>query len=106
MADEISEFLNKVYTLSDEDNTHDALDLIFEDFDSLMWEGEFMGIAEILDRMETDKVNTSIALGFLCGCSPGRHHIPNWDETVKKVEKYLIKKRGQKVADNLLQGYK
>ena len=80
------EFLEKVYSLSQEVKTSGALsvglsnakglDLIFETLDDMMGQGDFNRLNNLLKKVELKRLNSTLMVGFLSITNCARQQLP------------------------------
>lgn len=82
--------LERVYQLSEADKVDDALDVVINLIDSMCHEGHFSDIDKLLGYVDVERLDPSIAMGFLTFTYPAREKLQKRDEYFVKLERRLM----------------
>lgn len=95
----------QIYSLSQQNKAHKALDVIFHCFDEAFCAGRFADVDEVLRDISIKKLDSNVAFGLLAASYAARQHLPSRLLCYERVRWHLISlKRSEKEADELLKG--
>ena len=98
----LHDFLEEVYKLSEAKDSDGALDLIFDQFDEILWDGRMSEIDALLDAVDVEKLGASVMLGFYSASYVARDFLSSRETFRTKIEQRLPKILSEKEANEIL----
>jgi hypothetical protein len=102
---EISQFLDKVYRLSREDE-HKAVDAVYNFMDDLLLAGRFSACDETLKRAAPENFTLAVAISFLIVTRRANSKLPERDAFFTRAEAVFVEGREAAEIKSALRNYR
>jgi len=101
---EIDQFLAKVYSLNDSGREEEAIDVVLGHFNDLLEAQRQDECDRILDRIELSRIPHVLMLSFLTITAGAKGKLKNREKFFHQVWQLIADKRGNEIANRLLNG--
>ena len=98
------DFLNKVYDFIERDWKDDAIDVIFQHMNYLLFAGEFDACDWILVEVDISRISPVLMVSFLTITAAAKTKLDNRDRFFRAVKRAVTADRGEEATERLLKG--
>ena len=102
----IAEVLNRIYRMSEENDEHNAIDVVCDFMDDNLLAGNLEVCEDTLKQANVNKLLPSLIISFLMATRRAKQYLPSRKEFIDAALAKIAKERGETVAESLLGKYR
>ena len=102
----IVEVLNRIYRMSEENDEHNAIDVVFDFMDDNLLAGNFEVCEDTLKQVNINKILPSLIISFLMATRRAKQKLPSRSAFIDAAFNVVAKERGESEAEALLGKYR